>query len=133
MNIKTIQEMIGQRMIEVIGDKGARDLTFIGENGKKFAFFDGRDCCAQVVIEDIVGDLFDLLNYPILVAEEVSNYSKEEEKENNFPDTSYEDSYTWTFYRFATHKGTVTIRWLGTSNGYYAECVEFRVINPDRN
>jgi hypothetical protein len=55
---------------------------------------------------------------PGVVAEEVSNYEREAP-----PDA---DSYTWTFYRFATVKGTVTVRWLGESNGYYSESVSFR-------
>lgn len=79
-----------------------------------------QDCCESVTIEDIVGDLEDLVGEPILLAEEATS------DEN--PDgvtKEYQDSFTWTFYKFATRKGYVDIRWYGESNGCYSESVDF--------
>ena len=80
-----------------------------------------QDCCEYVRVYDINGDVDDLLNSPITQVEEVT--SSEDEMELNDP-----DSFTWTFYKFATIKGYVTIRWLGESNGYYSERVSFKQI-----
>ena len=64
----------------------------------------------------------DLEGSPILLAEEVSSVGEEDK-----PD-SIDNSFTWTFYRFATVRGNVTVRWYGSSNGYYSESVTFEEI-----
>jgi hypothetical protein len=78
-----------------------------------------QDCCETVRINDIVGDLQDLVGEPLLVAEEVKGATE--------PDEEHYESYTYTFYKFATRKGYVDVRWLGESNGYYSEGVDLSV------
>jgi hypothetical protein len=93
--------------------------TMVFENETdRYVFFHSQDCCESVSINDIVGDLSDLVGEPLLVAEEVSG-----ESPVGFED-EYHESVTWTFYKFATRKGYVDVRWLGESNGYYSESVD---------
>jgi hypothetical protein len=91
------------------------ELVFENEVGR-YVFYHRQDCCERVYIEEIVGDLNDLAGHPLFLAEEVSGYIGPE------PDSA--ESYTWTFYKFATPMGHVTVRWLGVSNGYYGERVD---------
>lgn len=67
-------------------------------------------------IESIVGNLEDIVGSEILMAEEVNNTDHDEE-----PLNEKAISYTWTFYKIATIKGYVTIRWYGESNSCYSE------------
>lgn len=113
--------MIGAVITEVKGDVGSEKLQLLAEDGRQFVFFHSQSCCETVEVADIVGDPSDLLNAPILSAESVSSDAA--------PDLSHEhESYTWTFYKFQTTKGAVTVRWLGYSNGYYSEEVEYKVV-----
>lgn len=107
--------------ISINDDKNEMDFTTL--EGRKFRLYHERDCCECVGIEEIHGDLTDLLNNPLLECEEISNEGLNVLMGlDDCPDVSC----TWTFYKLGTIKGCVTIRWLGTSNGYYSESVEFK-------
>jgi len=111
-----IEDMRGKVFTRVTGSIGGDALVF--ENAtERFVFFHYQDCCESVDINDIVGDLEDLCGEPLLIAEEVSG-----ETPVDFEEEDHE-SVTWTFYKFATRKGYVDVRWLGESNGYYSESV----------
>lgn len=109
----------GQTLVNITGNIGDRNMTFTTDNNKKYEMCNIDESCGndvQVTVEDIVGDLSDLINCPLLMAEMITNKDKK---------STDEDSYTWTFYKLSTIKGSVTIRWYGRSNGCYSEAVDF--------
>jgi hypothetical protein len=115
-----ITELAGKTLTEIVGGVGDEQITFIADDGTSWRMFHSQDCCESVSVEDIAGDFSDLIGSPILQAEE-------SESDENPPGVKPEsqDSFTWTFYKLATAKGYVTIRWYGESNGYYSESVDF--------
>lgn len=118
-------DMVGKTFTDVrqcreVGDSDC--IVFEVSPTERYAMFYEQDCCASCDIEDIAGDLSDLIGSPVVRAEE--NGSEEVEPpqiDKEYPD----DSFTWTFYRIQTAKGLVVIRWYGSSNGYYSESATF--------
>jgi (p)ppGpp synthase/HD superfamily hydrolase len=121
-----IKVLLGATIVEISNHKN-EELYFKTDDGTKYKMYHCKDCCESVSIESIVGDLEDLIGSPITVAEE--SCSKGSEKDNT-PNRriQFAESTTWTFYKLATIKGYVTIRWVGDSNGYYSEGVDFEQI-----
>lgn len=143
----------GCRLAYVPNEKQSRRVSYMGDidtyvyvicpncGGEVYGMHHQQDCCESVGIEEIIGDLDDLIGSPVLIAEERSSTEPSEElaaqrsKEKAEAEAKNEyyynyeyDSETWTFYEIATNKGSVTIRWYGSSNGYYSESVDFGIV-----
>ena len=99
--------LIGETIIQI--ELSRNEITFHCISGFQVRMNHQQECYESVWIEDITGDLNGLIGNPILQAECVSNESHTEE-----------NYYKCTFYKLATIKEYVTLRWLGESNGYYA-------------
>lgn len=119
-------DLVGVTISGVTRVKDDEELIFEVDGKPAFRMYHAQDCCESVSIESIVGDLADVIGSPILKAEEAtSDKHPEGHATEPSPYAWGEDSFTWTFYKLATIKGYVDIRWYGSSNGYYSESVDF--------
>lgn len=84
-----------------------------------------RDCCESVDLIDGFEDLQEIVGAKIISAEEVE--SEEHQGVEGITEKE-QDSFTWTFYKIQTEKGFATLRWFGSSNGYYSEKVSFHLV-----
>jgi len=123
-----VKELVGKALssIEVIRDvsNGEDKILFQCDDVTTYIMFHKQSCCESVTIDDICGDLRDLIDTPILEAREDTN--------NKNPEGIVKEcqrEFLWTFYNFQTAKGHVTIRWYGNSNGYYSVSVNFEKID----
>jgi len=120
----SFSSIVGKTFKTVVNEDNEQ-IRFTTENGEEYLMYHSQDCCESVSVEDITGDLADLVGFPILHAEESSS----PDRPADLPQPEYvDDSQTWTFYRISTIRGTVVIRWYGSSNGYYSESVDFEKI-----
>lgn len=103
---------------------GDDTLYFETKDGMAFEMYHAQDCCESVYIESITGDLSDLVGTPILLAEEVT--SEIDPADIKPGSIIHDERMLWTFYKLRTIKGSVDIRWYGSSNGYYGVEVSFR-------
>lgn len=116
------KELVGKTIKSIKGlEKDSEEVIFECMDGSKYKMYHEQDCCESVEIEDVYGDVEDLIGEEILIAEESTNRDGPQLDK-------YDDSFTWTFYKLASWKGYVDIRWYGCSNGYYGEDVSFEKI-----
>lgn len=115
-----IEELINKIIIRIGINETEDEIHFYTDDGKHYEMYHEQDCCECVYIDDIAGNIDDLLNSPIIMADESSS-----DTDGRNRDHYIQDFESWTFYKFATVKGYVTIRWYGTSNGCYSEDANF--------
>lgn len=84
------------------------------ESGDMFVFSHEQYCCEDVCLEDGLEDLKGLVGGVVSYVEWTS--SKDQP-------VDYGDE-VWHFYKIATSKGYATLRFIGSSNGYYSTDVE---------
>ena len=109
-------DMLGKTITKITGAEAESEyILFECSDGSKYLMFHLQDCCEYVYVEDICGDVENLIGHPLFKTDVASKKT----------DASEDCSATWTFYHLATIKGYVDIRWYGTSNGCYSEEVSF--------
>ncbi len=113
-----IKILIGKKFSQIFKIRNDIGLLFIEDYYQSpssiYLLKGDEDCCNDVYIESIDGDINDLVDSIIVEASEESN--------NDSPATDRaQEEYLWTFYKIRSEKGYVTIRFFGTSNGYYSE------------
>jgi hypothetical protein len=107
------KNLTGRTLTEVKVADSKELVEFKDSLGNKYQMYHDQDCCESVWLEDQCGSWDDIIGYPILSA-----YDIEAEQCRGL---------TWTFYTIATFRGSMTLRWVGESNGYYSESVEFYI------
>ena len=100
-----VSDLLGLTMVEVT--RKGEAIRMVASTGEIFSLHHEQDCCESVWLEDICGDLDDLVGQPLLQAEVAASFKDE-----------------WNFYKFATIRGSVTLRWCGSTDGPYSLAVD---------
>lgn len=115
----TFKTLTGKTIKEINGlVPGSDRVIFKLEDGSTWIMEHFQDCCESVEVNDVAGRAGDVVGSTILAAYESANV------DDNRP-YEWAESWTWTFYRIVTRSGSLVISWLGESNGYYSESVDF--------
>ena len=118
MKMITINDLVGKTLKSIRIENDNTEIHFVCDDGTNYLMYHSQDCCENVYISDINGNLDNLIGTPILRFEEKTTKGGPNEYSNYC-------SATWTFYTIITNKGYVDIRWVGESSGDYSEKVDF--------
>jgi len=144
--IKTFDQLKGQTICTIDHNETWDEFDITLTDGRTFRLSHTQDCCESVTLDDVCGDIDDLLNSPLLEAEVACNDNGEwddsllgktirtehliQGKAITLKpyDSGDNEEQEWTFYKLGTIKGCVVLTWRGESNGYYSIEVNFNQI-----
>lgn len=103
------EQIIVGKTVQSVVNNNNEELVFEFTDGSSCKFYHEQDCCESVNI-DYIEDL-SVLKGVTLTAVNREEYTNSESTITNF----------W----FLSEKEKIQVTWLGTSNGYYSESVNF--------
>lgn len=127
-DIAKIAKHLASGLIKVEGlEVESETVLFYCKDGFIVEMFHYQDCCENVYLEsaDSIDNNDDI--YTDCDWCEIEESTKKGDPINK----DWDYSNTWTFYKMKTNKGYDTIRWYGTSNGYYSERIDFRILKEE--
>jgi len=112
-------DLKGHTVVSISGAEKDSYSVVIETDGGSFELYHEQDCCEAVLVAEVHGSPEDLVGGVVVIAEESCHGRWD-------PPRGGADSWTWTFHRLVTNRGTLVLRWLGQGNGYYSERVNLR-------
>lgn len=127
MGYIALESLVGETLTHI--DVFVDEILLTTESGRKIKIYHDQDCCESVGIVDTEGNWQFLVGKPLVKASEEIN----PDNDPIFSQIKQEDfSRTDTKLTFRTNDNTVISRWIGESNGYYSESVDFRDITKEQ-
>ena len=121
ITIEEVKKHFSKGIKKVVGlTPETEEVYFYCKDGTVILMYHSQDCCEYVrLYEDDC-----LINHTDIFTD--CDWCQIEETIRE--DENAVESATWTYYNFKTNKGYDNMRWLGESNGYYSESVDFAIV-----
>ena len=117
---ENLDDLKGETLTHIDLNEKKDEILLTTESGRQFRVYHEQDCCEHVRIVGVLGRWNELLNRKV---EEVGI------DEIEFgSDYDYDGTGTETTLTFRVDGKTLINRWIGESNGYYSEKVDFEEI-----
>ena len=139
-NSRILQSIIGERIasIDITSEKNWKNLIdetavlITLKSGRQIRIYHERDCCEYVRIISRDGEWIDLVGKVIVDAHEEIHQTPSDLRLFGVNIDDYDDtSATLTIVTLKADDATVISRWLGESNGYYSESVDFEELKQE--